>query len=271
MSPSAVIDRIVRYPVKGLPGVAVEGRTRVERGSGIRWDRSHAILKPAMNRGRALDGWAPRRNFFHTAKDDALVTIGTALDDAEGDRPVLALTAPGGRTATMRLDETEGEGGFDASAVDALLAYVLGDAQGAPAVVRTGARLWDYPDTELSLINLASVDDIAAKGAPVDADADAWFARADPRRFRGNLYVRGLDAWAELDLVGERARVGTAVLEFLGGIARCRATTINPSTAESDFDVPAVLRASRGDDVCGVFVRVVTAGEIGAGDGIELI
>lgn len=271
MSPAAVIDRIVRYPVKGLPGVAVQGRTRVERGSGIRWDRSHAILKPAMNRGRALEGWAPRRGFFHTAKDDALVTIGTALADAEGARPALTVTAPDGRTASMLLGEAADE--LDASDVDALLADVLGEEHGAPAVVRTGARLWDYPDTELSLINLASVDDIAATGAPAAAegDAEAWFGRADPRRFRGNLYVRGLDAWAELDLVGKRARVGDAVLEFLGGIARCRATTIDPSTGESDFDVPAVLRASRGDDVCGVFARVVAAGEIGAGDRIEVI
>lgn len=266
---AAHVDRIVRYPVKGLAGVVADEPVHVHPGRGLRWDRSHAIENGVVA-PRSRAGWNPRETYFHVAKHEAIVRIGVTLDEAEGDVPLLTLTAPDGRSARVRLGAGEHDatspatfgGGRAADDVDALLDATLPSGPlGAPALVHTGAGLWDWPEAHLSIINLATVD----------ALADAADTPIDRRRFRGNLYLGGLEAWSELALLGRRIRVGTAVLEVFQPTDRCRATTINPADAVSDLNVPALLASRFGHMYCGVYARVVVAGDVPPGAPIEVL
>lgn len=255
---AAYVDRIVRYPVKGLAGVVVDEPVALHPGRGLRWDRSHAIENGVVA-PRSRTGWNPRETYFHVAKHEAIVRLGVTLDGAEGDATVLTLTAPDGGSAGVELGDSTGRATAD---VDALLAATLPSGPlGAPTLVHTGAGLWDWPEAHLSIINLATLDTLAdAAGTPVDR-----------RRFRGNLALGGLAPWGELALLGRRIRIGTAVLEVFQPTDRCRATTINPVDAVSDLNVPALLASRFGHMFCGVYARVITAGEMAPGAPIELL
>jgi ferredoxin-NADP reductase/uncharacterized protein YcbX len=254
---AARVANIVRYPVKGLAGIAADGPVDLVPGRGLRWDRSHAIENGVVP-PRSAEGWNPRETYFHVAKNEQLVRLATALDDAESPHPVLRLTLPDGREAALRL----GEETLQAQAVDALLGAVLPSGPlGPPALVRRSGGLWDWPAAHLSIINLATLETVAAASDhPVD-----------PRRFRANLYLDGLPAWAELGLLGRRVRIGGAVLEVFQPTDRCRATTVDPVTAVSDLNVPALLASRFGHMFCGVYARVVHAGAIAAGDEVSII
>jgi ferredoxin-NADP reductase/uncharacterized protein YcbX len=253
------IASIVRFPVKGFPGVSASGDVALEPGRGLRWDRSHAI-----ENGRAViaspTAWNERKGYFHVARHEEIVRFGVTLDDAEGDDPTLVLTAPDGRSARTPLgagDPGEAITG-DGSTVDDLLRSALPSGPfGAPRLIRSGAPgLWDWPDAHLSFINLATVRALAdAAGSPVD-----------PRRFRGNVLLEGLPAWGELGLLGRRVRIGTAELEFFQPTDRCRATTIDPATGVSDLNVPGLLASRFGHMYCGVYARVVSPGSVRVGD-----
>lgn len=126
------IARIVRYPVKGLPGVPADGPVRLEPGRGLRWDRSHAIENGVVA-PRSTTGWNPRETYFHVAKNERIVRLETALERAESAHPLLRLALPDGREATLQL----GEETLEAAAVDALLAGELpGGPLGPPALLQ---------------------------------------------------------------------------------------------------------------------------------------
>lgn len=252
-----IVSRIVRYPVKGLAGVTAEGPVALVPGRGLRWDRSHAIENGVLA-PRTRTGWNPRETYFHVAKHEQILRLTTALDEAEGDDPVLTIARPDGRTARTHL----GVDRFDPGAADALLVEALpAGPLGPPALIRTGAGLWDWPQAHLSLINLATLDAMAdAAGEPMDL-----------RRFRANLYLADLPAWGELALLGRRVRIGDAILEIFQPTDRCRATTINPAAAVSDLNVPAVLASRFGHMFCGVYARVVAPGSIRPGSRLELL
>ncbi|QPM90753.1 MOSC domain-containing protein [Pseudooceanicola algae] len=84
----------------------------------------------------------------------------------------------------------------------------------------------------------------------------------DPRRFRGNLWLDGLAPFDELDLIGRRLQIGTAVLEVVEPIDRCRATQVDPETGEEDTEVLRTLRKTRGHIDFGVKARVLEPGHV---------
>src|SRR5205085_10380095 len=55
-------------------------------------------------------------------------------------------------------------------------------------------------------------------------------------------------------------------LEFSEPIERCRATTVDPTNGSTDVNVLGVLAAHFGHIYCGVYARVIRAGDIAVGD-----
>jgi len=62
-------------------------------------------------------------------------------------------------------------------------------------------------------------------------------APVDERRFRSNIAIEGLPAWAERDLVGRRVRIGEQEFDVHGPIVRCLAINANPDTGQRDLRV----------------------------------
>lgn len=117
----------------------------------------------------------------------------------------------------------------------------------------------------VSLISRASLQRLAeAVGSgPIDA-----------RRFRMLIEVDGVDAHAEDGWVGERVRVGEAVVKFEGHVGRCLITSRDPETGEVDLPTLDILRGYRGDLETteplpfGIYGRVLEPGSVRVGDAV---
>lgn len=256
---AARVARVVRYPVKGLRGVETT-RASIAPGRGLRGDRVLAVERGALLVERP-EGWNPRETYFHTAMTEQIARFETAVAGAEDeDGGVVTITAPSGRSVDIRL----GAAGFAADRADAdafFGAELPAGPLGPPAIARTGVQLWDWPAAQISVINLATLRALEeSAGVPVDL-----------RRFRANVYLDGLPAWQEFALLGTRIRIGDAEFEVFQPTDRCRATTVDPATAVSDLNVPALLAGRFGHMYCGVYARPVTGGTIGTGDPVEVL
>jgi hypothetical protein len=89
-------------------------------------------------------------------------------------------------------------------------------------------------------------------------------------RFRGNVWLDGLDPWEEFGLVGRKLRIGGASVEVRERITRCKATTVDPDTGDSDADTLGALEANWGHQDFGVYAEVIAGGRVAVGDAAVL-
>ncbi|RII08643.1 Flavohemoprotein [Streptomyces sp. YIM 130001] len=255
---SARVERLVRYPVKGMSGQDVAD-AEIRPGSGIPYDRVLALADGLH--GMPQGGqWAATETFARLTTHSGLLGVGIALDEQSRTvtltRPPVADATSGAGPAdvTVTLDDTTSR----ERATAALREWFPGEIDASAALVQADNAYWDERDGTVSLINLDSVDALSAAAGEA----------VDPLRFRGNIYLSGLGAWTEFALVGERISVGGAELEILRPMSRCRATCVSPSTSRVDTNVPAELTTRFGHIYCGLRARVVTAGTVRTGDSV---
>jgi uncharacterized protein len=97
----------------------------------------------------------------------------------------------------------------------------------------------------------------------------------DPRRFRMNFGVEGLDPHAEDAWIGRRVRIGEAVVIPVGNVGRCAITTQDPSTGVRDLDTLGALADYRHDVETteplpfGVHAAVASPGRVRRGDSVK--
>ena len=250
----AHVDSLYRHPVKGFTPEPLQ-RADLVAGACFPCDRLFAVEDGPSGFDPAAPGHISKSKFTVLAKIAEVAKARTAYDAATG---VLTASAEGRPDFAGDLNTPEGRGAFEA-----WLAALLGEAATGPLNVIEGPgahRFMDHPLGHVSIINLASVRDLAAKiGRPLD-----------PLRFRANLYVEGWDAWAENDWAGRTLSLGTARATVYKPIVRCAATAVDPTTAERDIDIPAALFEHYAHVLCGIYVNVTDSGAIAVGDTLEI-
>jgi len=98
----------------------------------------------------------------------------------------------------------------------------------------------------------------------------------DGRRFRMNFGIEGLREHEEDEWLGQRVRLGEAVVIPIGNVGRCAVTTQNPDTGAADLDTLKALAAYRADTATteplpfGVHAAVNRPGRVRVGDPVEL-
>ena len=241
------IVSIYRYPVKGLSPETLTS-VRVESGQTLPFDRAWAIENGPSKFDPAAPKHLPKIAFLMLMRNERLAALGTTFDEAA-------------RTLTIRKNgKIVAEGSLETEAGRATLeaffdTFEADELRGAARIVSApGHAFTDTATKCLSLINLETVRDIERTlGADIH-----------PMRFRGNLYVDGLPAWAEFDWLGKTVAAGDVAFEAYGRIDRCAATNVNPETAERDLTLPLSLLQAYGHPDCGVYMRVVKGGELAA-------
>jgi uncharacterized protein YcbX len=250
-SSSARIDAIYRYPVKGLAAESLD-RIAVAAGEGVPGDRRYAIARGGTRWDDARPQWLRKESFvmLMRAGDEALAALGCGYTE---NGQVLVFAAPGGETVRADLRTATGR----SAASRALDAFLGAHPDGGVRVVAAGPlSLTDIPQNGLSIINRASVDDFARR---IGRDVH-------PLRFRANLYLGGVPAWAERDWIGREVRIGAVTVKIAAHIERCNATRVDPVTAIRDLDTLRLLRDEYGHIELGVYADVVTDGELRVGD-----
>lgn len=246
------LERIYRYPVKGLSAEAMED-VELTAGETLPHDRRFALAQGDAPFDEAAPRFLPKQNFGCLMANARFALIHSAFDPR---RDSLSLHLPGEAIETFDVGSAAGR-----LAVAARLTVYLGEeARGTPRFVEVpGHAFTDQVRKGVSLINLASLADAEQKLG----------VRLDPLRFRANFYFSGLPAWAEFAWVGQDLLLGGARLNVFKRTVRCPATQVNLETGERDVDVPRLLRASYGHADLGVHAVVVGGGRVAVGDALE--
>ena len=247
------IDAIYRYPVKGLSPQPLS-RTHLAVGSTLPADRLYAIENGPCGFDPAAPAYFPKIRFLMLMRNERLAGLRSDFDEATH---TLTIGHEGREAVRGDLRTAEGR-----AAIERFFAgYCTKELRGPPKVLfGPGHSFSDVARKVVSIINLASVAELeTAVGAAVH-----------PLRFRGNLYVAGLPAWQEFDLLGREFTIGNgARLKPVKRIERCAATNVDPDTGIRDLTIPRTLMQSFGHTDCGIYAEVVGAGDIAVGDVIN--
>lgn len=250
---TATIDRICRYPVKGLTAERLE-QVAVRPGEALPEDRRFALAHGASQFDPFQPSWLPKTNFLMLMRDEKLAQLDARFDAESG---LLTIHRAGKQVVRANATDPLGRtmiGQFFAS-------FMGASARGAVRLVEAPGHMFsDHRAKVVSLINLASVRDLERViRAPVN-----------PIRFRGNLYFDGAEPWAEFDWVGKDISVGDARLHVTQRIVRCAATNVDPESAARDLNIPRTLQKGYGHADLGIYAEVTTPGVLRVGDAITV-
>ncbi len=248
----AAVEEIRRYPVKGLNGEVLD-EVLLTSGEGIPHDRRFALAPAASRFDRSSPEWMPKRNFLQLMRDERLALLDSHFDPETG---MLTICRDGRQVARGDITQPLGR----ALVEQFLQAFIPPGPRGNPHIVEApGRMLSDVPDKFLSILNLASVKDIERVArSPVD-----------PRRFRANLHLGGLPAWAEMSWEGKEIAIGDVRLEVVEVTGRCAATEVDPDSGERDLHLLKVLQQGFGHTKCGIYARVTAGGRFEKGDTVK--
>ncbi len=247
---SAALSMIVRHPIKAI-GREELASIVLKPGKWLPYDRLWAI---AHERSKLDgDGWAKKVNFLRGVTDPQLMAV-----TAEFDAVLKAVTLHHPKTGSITVRPNAADD--EAPLVD-WLRRIWPDDLPAPTGVyqASDAHLTDVPDPWLSLNSTASLKALAAR-----ADSDL-----NPHRFRGNLWIDGLEPWAEKRWVGKTVQIGDVKFAVREEITRCKATMANPETGKRDVDTLQLLD-DLGHQEFGVYAEVIEAGEIALGASVTV-
>lgn len=237
-------------PVKGFPQESVATLGLIAEG--IVEDRRFVVFQPDA---KALYG----------AELTALAGARAAWDAGAG---ALTLSFADGEAVTAVVEEGEeltaygyGRRAIPGRVVDGSLAEALSARVGksvqllsvAPAVGAIKAA---------TIVSEASVRRVADElGIP----------GLDPRRFKMNIEIDGVEAHAEDGWDGRDVAIGEAVVRIAGPVPRCVLTTLDPDTLVRDADTLRAILAYRtpmagGEPPFGMYATVVSPGRIAVGD-----
>jgi uncharacterized protein YcbX len=235
------------YPVKGAAG-RLRPMLHVDPAVGVVGDRRYAFKQdPSLP-----DRWASKSAFYvgmNTAAMVAQIPAFASGEDGEDGLDPQWLAEVAKRLGVERLDVLDARGAFS---------------------------LADRPRQYVSVVNLASVR----------ALEEHVGAMLDPARFRMNVWLDGLEPFAELDWIeghpGIRdIQIGGLRLRADEACVRCKAIEANPQTGEYDLDLQQALEdlmRSRGypgaphnksPQVMGFLARPYASGIIGQGDEVH--
>jgi uncharacterized protein YcbX len=244
---------IYRYPVKGLSPERLSSAD-LRAGEVIQGDRLYAVENGPSGFDPEAPRWLPKIKFLCLMRNARLAAFTSRYDD---ETAMLTIKREGELLASGDLGTPDGRRTIE----NFFETRMASERRGAFRVLEApGHSFSDLASKVVSIINLDTVEDFSgALGQPVH-----------PLRFRANLYLTGLPAWSEFDLMGKTLAIGEARLRIIKRIERCAATEVNPETALRDIDIPEILWRRRGDADFGVYAAVTAAGKIAEGDPVEI-
>lgn len=251
---TARLARICRHPIKSIGYEELEDVTLTE-GRALPLDREWAVAHEGARFGTDLAEWAAKGNFLRGVTGHALMAIQARTDAASRH---VHLTHPTAGSIDIAPDTAA-----DAARLIDWLRPLWPSRQPAPAFVARvpGQAMTDWPDPFVSILGCASLDSLSDRmGEPLS-----------PHRFRGNLWLDGLEPFAEFGLIGRTLRIGQAHLDIRQRITRCTATGVNPATGQHDADTLAALQAAWGHQDFGVYAVVTRSGQIARQDEVEIL
>ena len=246
------VTDIFRHPLKSHGREALQ-RVTLSQGAAMPWDRHWAVAHEASK----ADGreWAACANFSRVSKAPLLMAITARLNEADES---LTLSHPNRKDFTFQPDDERQLSGF--------LAWVKplmpADRAQSARILRLPER--GFTDSDFPSISINSHASLRALSEHIGQPLSQ-------HRWRGNLWIDGLDPWVEHGWLEQKFRIGSVVFEGVEPIERCMATTANPDTGLRDADTLSALNALCGHQDFGLYARVIEPGTLSLDDTLELL
>ncbi|WP_146346552.1 MOSC domain-containing protein [Phaeobacter marinintestinus] len=253
------VQSLYHYPVKGLTPQRMPN-VELAPGRGFPFDRVYAFARHDSGYDPDQFRPLPKNRFLVLMTDAALAGLSTWFDPKTGQ-----LTVSQDARTILDADLQSPEGA--AQACDFFASY-LGLPEGEHPVLASGG---DNRFTDVSVVSTAMMNAVSLINLETVRDFESRISQpVDPLRFRGNIYFEGWSAGSELDLVDREITIGDVRLRVCKRTRRCPATQVNPTTAERDIDVPALIDKEYGHFDMGIYAEVLTGGQIAPGSVISL-
>ena len=243
------VTDLYRYPVKGLSAEPLE-RCALTAGEGLPHDRRFALAHGSTDFDPQAPQWLPKTSFLMLMRDEKLAQLRVVFDEVSGQ---LTILRDGKQVVRAKGSDPVGR----AMIAQFFAGFMTGAIRGAPKLVEAPGHMFsDSREKSLSIINLASLRDLER----------VVRQKVHPLRFRANVYVDGLEPWAEFRWAGREVTLGGARLKITKPIDRCAATNVDPVTAARDLNIPLSLQRGFGHVDMGIYGVVIEAGEVTVGD-----
>lgn len=246
------IAQMFRFPIKGLPGEVVTS-VDISKGKGLEGDRRVAFGNGTTELGNGE--WESCLNFTILKNNKSLQKW-----EVHSKPPLITMTAPATNCAQPLTFDVGNQRDLDEAGAY-LSRFLPPQGPNPRKLVSAPQGMFDSRLSGVSIINPNTVAELSRVSG----------ADMDPRRFRGNLLVEGLPAFAEYGLIGKVLRIGKARIAITKSIARCSATSVNPHTTEVDTNGPRLLATHFGHIHCGIYGTVLESGKLETGASIEIV
>jgi uncharacterized protein YcbX len=252
----ARVTELYRYPVKGLSGERLDS-VALSPGATFPMDRAFALENGPSGFDPSAPAWQPKTKYLCLMRNARIAALATHYDD----RTQTFIVRKGGDTQLeARLSEVS-----DRAKLEQFFQKFMGDeARGKIRLLDGHAAGHSFSDVAKKVVSIINLQSVASLAQSIGREVH-------PLRFRGNVYVDGMPAWLETELVNCTMEIGKVRLRILKMIQRCAATEVDPQTAARDIDVPNALYRLTGEEHCGIYAEVLTAGTIAPGDAVRIL
>ena len=258
------VTQIFVHPIKGLTAQSVD-RVILEADVGIRGDRAFALMfEDAGGADEAIVPWMPKKHFAVQNDWPGLAALDCHYD-AQTDR--LQVYHQGNEVFTAQTDTDRDRINRFFSDYLATLTPTEKARHPIPSPVKlVGTHTGEtrYPDRQPVHLSILSQ-------ATLDAIGEAVGHAIDVRRFRPNVLIDGVAAWEEFNWVGREMMLGAAKIQVCAPIGRCLNIEVHPDSGVRDMPLFSWLGKHFGHAKTGVVAKVLTAGSLGVGDGLQLL
>lgn len=250
------VSAITTYPLKGLAGQD-KSSVKVEAYSLLPGDRRYALGSGTdQSQTAPLNEWLKKAHFLQMMNYEALAALSVEYQE---DSTYLRLTEKEQPCYEGHLNDEDDSQNL----CHFIHTYLtLGENIPRPRLFRLDEG--GFTDTKRPFVafgNQASIADFAARMGH----------EADARRYRLNVMMTAMPAFAECDLIGHSARLGTAELRFIEPVGRCAAIEVNPTTAFREKHLVSALANAYGAADMGVFAEIKKAGQFEIGDQLIML
>ena len=247
------VESLWQYPIKGVGGNAIS-HTNLSIDQALPGDRRYAFSSGSLKAAQIGDGvWLKKAHFLQLMQVESLAALRCRLDGE-----IITIHGAG-------MNHFEGNLAIpnDLARCQKFIANFLQLPD--PAMLRihkidNGA----YTDQPEPLISIGGNASLAAFAAATRTEPDA-------RRFRLNIILTTVTAFAENQWVGAKLQMGEAVIEIMDNVERCAAINVDPTSARRQTDHLATMRQDFGHSYLGVFGRVIVSGAVQCGDKVNVI
>ena len=111
----------------------------------------------------------------------------------------------------------------------------------------------------ISLINNKSIEDFKKK---INQEIEI-------QRFRGNIYINGIDAWEEQNWIGKIIKINDVSFKVEKKIPRCVAINLKPNSDDKSLNLLQSLKKNYNHIDMGIYLTALNDGQINTGEKIS--